>query len=152
MATLALDKCGACGRPTASRLSTCGGCGWDTQLSRRHCMKCERLVLLDNGLGFSGISGGLTGLGGFIFYFCFGWLLGLSIVSAVSALFGFLSVFTLGHKCLNCGKLVIGKHLTKAEREEEARKRISFMVGSLVLAVLAVGGFFLWLTAMRATR
>ena len=146
MATLALDKCGSCGKPVSTRLSNCMACGWDSNRKERQCLKCERLVVLNNGLGFSGISGGLTGTAGFVFFLLFGALLGMSITAAVSTICGFISVFTLGHKCVNCGKIVIAKNLTKDERDEEGKRRVNFLIGSIVMAAVTVALFFLWLS------
>lgn len=112
----------------------CPRCGWDNQVQMRKCLQCKAAVSLRETIGYGAIiGGGFLGAAG-LWRFLGGPLSG-AVMGALGALCGLITLATLGYKCGGCGKRAEGRVLSKDERQAILRRRLGYLIGSIVLAV-----------------
>lgn len=128
-------KCGAAYGKGAAQI--CSRCGWDGQVGMRKCLKCQGAIVLREKPGY-GPMGGLAGVGGFLFWWFFGLLIGGAIASAIGAVCGLITLFTLKYACSGCDKGVESRLLDAGEKDLFRKRRLGFLVGAVGLGVLAV--------------
>jgi len=146
-----VEKCSSCGAAMPKGFDrTCTRCGWDNQVGLRKCVGCKGgVVTLHEMIGYGPI-GGVVGLGGLIFWRLFGLFLGGMIICVLGALCGLITMLTLHYKCGGCGRRSEGRILSKDEKEQSGRRRLAYLVGTILLGAGAVGLFVLFIATMNA--
>lgn len=143
------EKCTKCSAPFGKLdAQVCGRCGWDGQIGMRKCVKCRNAVILNEKVGYGKI-GGVAGVGGFLFWYLLGPLLGGAIAAGAAGACGLVTALTLSYSCTDCGKEPESRLLDADEKEEFKKRRLGFLIGGAGLGALGLLLFVGWIALWR---
>ncbi|MBI3856397.1 MAG: hypothetical protein HY293_11980 [Planctomycetes bacterium] len=145
-----VEKCSSCAAPLPKSFNrTCTRCGWDNQVGMRKCVKCkDGVVVLSEAIGYGTISG-VLGVGGLILCRFLGIFLGGALVCAIGSLCGLITAVFMKYKCGGCNATPVPRLLSKDEQASIGKRRIGFVIGSVLLGVAAIVLFFLFIGYMN---